>query len=145
MLRVCEYLMDRLIRGTMAIAEESSIHTTVGSHGRRRVSTSLVKSSKLKVIDALVEQCQYWLGLLERIMFTSSLNTFFSDVNGSQEPVAISLDNYKLQLRYWVLKGKLAQCTDDIENSYSWYTKCQTLLKFSNKELHQGISINLKR
>lgn len=145
MLRVCEYLMDRLIRGTMAIAEESSIHTTTGSHGRRKVSTSLVKSSKLKIVDNLIEQCQYWIGLLERIMFTSSLNNFFSEINVSQDSVVVPIDRYKIQLRYWVLKGKLTQCIDDIESSFSWYKKCQDLLKTLHEELQEDISINLKR
>lgn len=137
--------MDQLIRANMTVAEESCIHTTSSSHGRKRISTSLTKSSKLKAIESLIEQCQYWINLLERVMFGSYLDIFISELSEKKMEEPITLGQCKSKLRYLVLKGKLAQCTDDIEGSYSWYTKCRELLEASNQLFKEPITIDLKR
>lgn len=137
--------MDQLIRANMAIAEESHNQATSGSHSRKKTSSLSIKSSKLKAIEGLIEQCQYWINLLERFMFESSLDIFFFGPSESKIEEPKTLDECKLRSRYLVIKGKFAQCTDDIKGSYSWYNECRELLESSNQYFKEPISIDLKR
>lgn len=131
----------------MAAAEESGSNQANSNHGKRRVSTSTVKTSKAKVTEDLMAQSQYWISLLERIMFSSSLNEFFFHIRQDESSSSNKLyfDQCTIQLRYWLLKGKLAQCDDDIERAYSWYVKSKTLLISSASLFQEEISINIKR
>ena len=142
-MRICEYFIDRIIRGSVANAEETSIHSTQG--GRRKISTSLGKSSKVKVVEGLTEQCQFWMNLLERSMFSSSLTSFFSEINETEMSNCIPLEKYIMQMRYWVLKGKFSQCADDIESAYSYYSKCLDLFQETTQQFEQAVVIRLNR
>lgn len=145
-LRICEYLIDRLIRNIITTAEENAIQPTMNHHGRRRVSTTSHKNSKAKLNEALMTQCQYWINLLESIIFSTSLNVFFKKVHekSTEEADLYSLKKIGTELRYWIIKGKFAQCNNDIEKAYSWYVRCKNILK-SSIDVAKPISINIKR
>ncbi|KAI7893343.1 uncharacterized protein EV154DRAFT_501727 [Mucor mucedo] len=144
-LRICEYLIDRLIRNIITTAEENAIQPTMNHHGRRRVSTTSHKNSKAKLNEALMTQCQYWINLLESIIFSTSLNVFFKKVHekSTEEADLYSLKKIGTELRYWIIKGKFAQCNNDIEKAYSWYVRCKNILK-SSIDVAKPISINIK-
>jgi hypothetical protein len=76
------------------------------------------------------------------------LEKYFSGIhlskNDCSDTSESSIDQCKVQLRYWVLKGKLSQCSEDIEDAYSWYVKCKSLLESSEDLLQHTISMNLK-
>ncbi|KAI9260891.1 hypothetical protein EDC94DRAFT_610142 [Helicostylum pulchrum] len=146
LLRICEYFIDRLIRDVMATAEEAGAQPPVGNHSKRRVSMSSVKISKAKMTESLLAQSRYWISLLERIMFSSTLNEIFLQItqDESNDSDQLNLDRCTIQLRYWSLKGKLAQCDDAIESAYSWYIKSKTLLSSSSSLPRKDISIDIK-
>lgn len=123
------------------------MHPTTHHHGRRRVSTSLHKNPKAKLNEALLEQCQYWINLLESIIFSSSLNVLFTEIcqGESEKEDLFSLTKIEMELRYWIIKGKFAQCNNDIEKAYSWYVKCKELLQSSANVTSKPISIDIKR
>lgn len=131
----------------MVTAEEAGAQPVVGNYGKRRVSMSLVKISKAKMTESLLAQSQYWISLLERIMFSSTLNEVFFQItqDESNDSDQLNLDRCTIQLRYWSLKGKLAQCDDDIERAYSWYIKSKTLLSSSTNLFRKDISVDIKR
>lgn len=101
--------------------EEVSTITTTNS--KKRVSASLAKQTKLKALDSLIEQSTFWIDLVEQNVFSLSMDRFCSD-NAS----VTNQDECHIQARYCVLKGKLSQCSNDIENAYAWYDKCRKLL-----------------
>lgn len=146
-MRICEYFIDRLIRDNMTTAEEAGAQPVIGNHGKRRVSMSLVKISKAKMTENLVAQSRYWISLLERIIFSSTLNENFFHIRQDEnvDSDQLNLDRCTIQLRYWSLKGKLAQCDNDIENAYSWYIRSKDLLLSSTNLFRKDISINIKR
>lgn len=123
------------------------MHPITNHHGRRRASTSSHKNSKIKLNEALMAQCRYWISLLESIIFSSSLNVLLSKIHkdNSEEFDMFSLKKVEMELRYWIVKGKFAQCKNDIENAYSWYIKCKALLQSSTSLSPEAISINVKR
>lgn len=131
----------------MATAEEAGAQPPVGNHSKRRVSMSSVKISKAKMTESLLAQSRYWISLLERIMFSSTLNEIFLQItqDESNDSDQLNLDRCTIQLRYWSLKGKLAQCDDAIESAYSWYIKSKTLLSSSSSLSRKDISIDIKR
>lgn len=127
--------------------KETGAHSIANNSSKRRVSMTTVKTSKINTTETLMEQCQYWVDLLERIVFSSSLNSFFFEFrpeeSNSLKPM--SFDHCIFQLRYWSLKGKLAQCDNDIGRAYSWYIKIEKLLESSASRFEEKITINIKR
>ncbi|GAN06215.1 hypothetical protein MAM1_0115c05695 [Mucor ambiguus] len=119
-LRISEYLIDRLIRNTITTLEEMPL-TTPSTH-KKRMSTSLAKQAKLKSLDSLIEQAGFWSSLVEQSVYATSMDLFSTRTDTATD------DINHIQLRYCVLKGKLAQCSNDIESAYAWYDKCRQLL-----------------
>lgn len=132
----------------MATANDKTIYSTANS--RKKITTSLSKASQLKLLSSLNDQCTYWMKLLERLMFSFSLQDLFTEIQlfqrGNNEGMdtgktkEMVMDQCYVKLRYWILKGKLAQCNDNIEEAYAWYDKCKSVL-----EAYNNISIDIKR
>lgn len=146
-LRICEYLIDRLIRSIITTAEDNAINPIMSHHGKRRVSTSSYRNPKAKLNETLMIQCQYWINLLESIIFSTSLKVLFLKIHEDDidEADLFSLKKVETELRYWIIKGKFAQCNNDIEQAYSWYVKCKHLLQSSADVASKQISIDIKR
>ncbi|KAK4510606.1 uncharacterized protein ATC70_005037 [Mucor velutinosus] len=119
-LRISEYLIDRLIRNTITTLEEMPL--TTPSTNKKRMSISLAKQAKLRALDSLIEQAGFWISLVEQSVYVTSMDLFSSHTNTATDEL------YHIQLRYCVLKGKLSQCSNDIESAYAWYNKCRQLL-----------------
>lgn len=83
---------------------------------------SLAKQAKLRSLDSLIEQAGFWSSLVEQSLYTTSMDLFLTRTDTATD------DLYRIQLRYCALKGKLAQCSNDIESAYAWYDKCRQLL-----------------
>ncbi|CEP06985.1 hypothetical protein, partial, partial [Parasitella parasitica] len=120
-LRISEYVVDRLIRNTITTLDEVS--ATTANAGKKRISISLAKQAKLRALDSLVEQSIFWINLVEQSVFSLSMDQFCT----AHTSITVE-DEYRIQLRYCVLKGKLSQCSNDIEDAYAWYDKCKALL-----------------
>ncbi|KAI8639579.1 hypothetical protein BD408DRAFT_371457 [Parasitella parasitica] len=120
-LRISEYAIDHLIRKTITTLDEVS--ATTANASKKRMSISLAKQAKLKTLNSLIEQSTFWIHLVEQSIFSLSLDRFCTS-----ETFVTAEDEHQIQLRYCVLKGKLSQCSNDIENAYAWYDKCKTLL-----------------
>lgn len=95
---------------------------TTPSTNKKRVLISLAKQAKLKSLNSLIEQAGFWISLVEQSIYATSMDLF------STRATAATDDLYHIQLRYCVLKGKLSQCSNDIESAYAWYDKCRQLL-----------------
>lgn len=116
----------------MTMLEETGLHPS-NTNNKRRVSTSFAKQSKLKIIGHLIEQSTYWVGLVEQNLYTLSLVSFYSNISkctaNDDQSHTLTNDDYNIQLRYYVLRGKLAQCNNDIEEAYAWFSNCKSLFK----------------
>ncbi|KAI8080754.1 uncharacterized protein B0P05DRAFT_72267 [Gilbertella persicaria] len=139
-MRVGEYFMDRLIRKEMSAMEENVLQSPYNNN-KRKVSTSLSKQSKIKTLEAITDNTEFWIELFEQQSFSLSLEFFqhelgsilSNDERTAQETINSQLTG--LQLRYWSLKGKMAQCRNDIENAYACFSKCKLLVESSSKPL----------
>jgi hypothetical protein len=127
----------------MVTLEETGLHPNNASN-KRRVSTSFAKQSKLKMIEHLIELATYWIGVVEQNLYSLSLVWFSSNISkcaaSNDRPATLSNDEQNIQLRYYVLKGKLAQCNNNIEEAYSWFGNCKPLFEES-----KTMSIDVKR
>ncbi|CAO3660434.1 unnamed protein product [Rhizopus stolonifer] len=129
-LRVCEYFLDRLIRAIMVITQESGPHSSFSASYKKKPFNLLSKQNKAKQIESLAETTRYWSDLAEKTLLDLSLNWF--NIHVSQErhegiPV-LSEDEQILELRFWAIQGKLAQCQDNSQNASTCYQKCQDIL-----------------
>jgi hypothetical protein len=129
----------------MMTLEETGLYPNSTSN-KRRVSTSFIKQSKLKMIEHLVELATYWIDAVEQNLYSLSLVSFYSNINKctaiNYQSGTLTNEEYSIQLRYYVLKGKLAQCNNDIEEAYSWFTNCKSLFESIKSET---MSIDVKR
>ncbi|CEI91811.1 hypothetical protein RMCBS344292_06089 [Rhizopus microsporus] len=130
-LRICEYFIDRLVRTIMVATHETSPHVGFSTSYKKKMSNLLSKQSKVKQIENLMEATKVWVDLLERILFNLSIQWIQSNVKTEtpEENTILSDDEQKVLLRYWLIRGKLAQCQDDIQSAYDFYEKCKRLLK----------------
>ncbi|KAL9554649.1 hypothetical protein MBANPS3_002732 [Mucor bainieri] len=145
-LRISEYLIDRLIRNTITTLEEMPLTTTTttsssssSSHQKKRVSMSLAKQAKLRSLDSLVEQAGFWISLVEQRIYAASMDLFATTTADNNNDGLL----YRIQLRYCVLKGKLAQCSNDIESAYAWYDKCRQLLAENKDKAATQVEIDV--
>ncbi|KAI7905962.1 uncharacterized protein BX663DRAFT_483630 [Cokeromyces recurvatus] len=150
LLRISEYFIDRLIRSTMSSIEETGLHPSNNSN-RKKVSTSLAKQSKLQVIKNLIEYSSFWIGLVEQSILSSSIlsslnnaSNYISLDRGVVTQEYISTEDYEVQLRFYSLKAKLAQCRNNVEEAYAWYSECKSVLKQINLKSSQDIRFNLR-
>ncbi|KAI9478245.1 MAG: hypothetical protein EXX96DRAFT_570148 [Benjaminiella poitrasii] len=149
LLRISEYFIDLLIRNTISSIEETGLHPSNNSN-RKKVSTSLAKQTKLQTIKNLIEQSAFWIGLVEQNILSLSMTSLVANISNhasSEENTrekCISMDDCEIQLRFYSLKGKLAQCKNNIEDAYTWYSKCKSVLERMNNYFSQEIEINLR-
>ncbi|OBZ89568.1 Histone transcription regulator 3 [Choanephora cucurbitarum] len=129
-LRTSEYFMDRLIRKEMIAFEENLVQ--VSSSSRKRVSTSLAKQHKIKALEILSTNAAYWIELLENELVCSMLTSSHYGLSIKEGEYQQLLNDSTFEVRYWSLKGKMAQCQDDIESAYACFTKCKSLVESMN-------------
>ncbi|KAF7726581.1 Histone transcription regulator 3 [Apophysomyces ossiformis] len=131
-LRVCERLMDKAIK-TIIVSESKLEHKPHTSSKKRSTS----QSKQLKepdLIAADIELCQSWIALFERVMAYRAIDEFkTASVDAKQDKAEIQRNKHML-LRYWHLRGKMAQCNEDIQDAYEWYTRCEQALKETEEE-----------
>lgn len=127
----------------MVATHETSPHVGFSTSYKKKMSNLLSKQSKVKQIENLMEATKVWVDLLERILFNLSIQWIQSNVKTEtpEENTILSDDEQKVLLRYWLIRGKLAQCQDDIQSAYDFYEKCKRLLK-ANTSL---TTMNIKR
>ncbi|KAI8366707.1 uncharacterized protein BYT42DRAFT_587609 [Radiomyces spectabilis] len=131
--RVCERLVDRLITTIINTSAAEATEST------KRRSTASAKQSEAS-IKQLSDLCQAWIGLFERCVMKEAMDIAVTYVDIQQLDRVDWIDK-ELLLRYWFVKGKMAQCDEDVEAAFSWYESCETL--FSTPEM-QNISILLQ-
>ncbi|KAI9264814.1 hypothetical protein BY458DRAFT_513660 [Sporodiniella umbellata] len=127
-LRVCEFFLDRLIRTIMTVTQESS---SGFSASYKKKGNLLSKQSKGKQIESLLEITKFWSNLVEKCLLDLSLDWFDRNAKAKNIGKTLSQDEQKLELRFWMIQGKLAQCQDDIQSAISCYEKCADLLKLN--------------
>ena len=44
-------------------------------------------------------------------------------------------------LRYWFIRGKMAQCKNEVDKAFEWYTRCEKIL---DQQLPKDTAIDLK-
>ncbi|KAI8378602.1 hypothetical protein BD560DRAFT_389864 [Blakeslea trispora] len=140
-LRTSEYFMDHLIRKEMLAFEENLAQGTA-TNSRKRVSTSLAKQHKIKALEAYCTNAAYWIDLLENELICSTLSSSHYGLSTKNEEYKQLLNDATFEIRYWSLKGKMAQCQDDIENAYAYFTKCKSLAQ-SMTNSNTPLKINL--
>ncbi|KAI8985349.1 hypothetical protein BDB01DRAFT_787727 [Pilobolus umbonatus] len=123
-LRIAELLVDRLVRCIMK-SFESSVPQPNASNKKR--ITSLSKSFDLKHTDNLMEFCQSWIQLVDNALFDITSRKMKSHINDPTYSL-FTEEERKAGLRYWFLKGKLAQLQGEIDAAYSWYAMCREVL-----------------
>ncbi|ORZ15034.1 hypothetical protein BCR42DRAFT_353065 [Absidia repens] len=115
-----EKLVDRLIS---AIRTEQS--TSAGPTLSSKQRTLVEKQNKL--IKQYQERCKFWIDLIGNSVTQDAMNSFspsFLTDNVDQR-----IKKKKLFLRYWLLKGKLVLCENDVDKAMDWYKKCERLFE----------------
>ncbi|CAO3593379.1 unnamed protein product [Absidia cylindrospora] len=118
-----EKLVDRLIS---AIRTEQS--TASGPTLSSKQRTLVEKQNKL--IKQYQERCKFWVDLIGSSVTQDAMNSFspsFLTDNVDQR-----IKKKKLLLRYWLLKGKLVLCENDVDKAMDWYKKCERLFENNN-------------
>lgn len=71
-----------------------------------------------------------WVNLVGQGLVQGSVNAFGPSSLTDHMDGAVDQTNSKrmILLRYWLLKGKLAQCENDVDVAVGWYKKCERLL-----------------
>ena len=134
--------MDRLIRKEMIAFEENLVQ--VSSSSRKRVSTSLAKQHKIKALEILSTNAAYWIELLENELVCSMLTSSHYGLSIKEGEYQQLLNDSTFEVRYWSLKGKMAQCQDDIESAYACFTKCKSLVESMNS-CNNIVRVDLRR
>ncbi|KAI8060297.1 hypothetical protein BC940DRAFT_160374 [Gongronella butleri] len=122
---ICEILADELIMRMMD-----------GPAAASRGGTGSNKSAPPRAED-LQALCQHWIAHLEQLWFAQAMGDRSAtattcEIDTILDDGSVYMDDDrrdKILLRYWLLKGKLALCTDNAELALTWYDKCNKLLQ----------------
>ncbi|KAI8333838.1 hypothetical protein BC941DRAFT_106385 [Chlamydoabsidia padenii] len=128
---LCEKLVDRLIDSIRT--EQTSLNGPMLSSKQR----SLVDKQN-KLIKHYREGCSMWIDLVDQVFVQGAIDSFgpSSLTNGDIKMDQAIINKKKLLLRFWLLKGKMAQCENDVDTAVAWYKKCERLfVNMDNGEL----------
>lgn len=128
MTSLSEKLVDRLIS---AIRTEQSSPSGPSLSSKQR---SLMERQN-KVIKQNQERCNFWVDLIGNSFIYDTMNSFGPCILADGDNTSESdqwIKKKKLLLRYWLLKGKLALCENDVDKAGNWYKKCERLFKNTN-------------
>lgn len=121
----------------------TTIRPSRSSGSSRKSAFTASKAKQESTINDVRDYCDLWIGLFERIVLqqavTLSLTSSASPTitGGKESPPDILL------LRYWFVKGKMAQCNDSVQQAFSWYERCANHLKeLENRSGALTIDIN---
>lgn len=128
MVRLCELLVDQYI-SCVKNDQPSTSSTNLSTKSR------LASDKRKKIMQRESQLCMVWIGYLERLYIMNMILSF-----NPYSSVSIPESQKNFLLRYWSLKGKIAQCNNNIEDAYEWYKKCDSLLDSDDMNL---IEINL--
>ncbi|KAI8145939.1 hypothetical protein BJV82DRAFT_29849 [Fennellomyces sp. T-0311] len=133
-LRICERMMDRLIKMILTSMENFPVNPLL------RKKPSAAKQAEKVAIRHFTNICNAWIGILERTMMKELTNFFLTNsVLIADDAQALSAN--KTVLRYWFIRGKMAQCNDEVEKAFDWYKRCEDILR---SKLPDDISLDLR-
>ncbi|CAO3617860.1 unnamed protein product [Cunninghamella blakesleeana] len=128
LVRLCELFVDHYI--TSIKNEQQSPIINLSTKGK------VSKEKRMKILQKEYQYYILWIEYLERFYIINSILSFDPSSSNS-----VPHEQKIIILRYWLLKGKLAQCNDNIDGAYDWYRKCESLLD-GDDDMKQ-IEINL--
>ncbi|ORX50528.1 hypothetical protein DM01DRAFT_1095919 [Hesseltinella vesiculosa] len=136
LLFICEMLVDQLI---------SSIQSYQANFGNIGTSLSIRTRTQMEQQNTLIEKqramCTTWIGLLEQKWLGMAIvDMNLCDHDAIKDVSAIDVSTRTDMLRYWMLLGKIAQCSGDAVLATSWYHHCQTML---SSQAMEAVSLHL--
>ena len=110
------------------------------SSSSTRKKSNAVKQAEKAGVQKFIEISDAWVGILERSMLRQISGLFLSCTQFKE------LDNEKpeageIMLRYWFIRGKMAQCKNEVDKAFEWYTRCEKIL---DQQLSKDTAIDLK-
>ncbi|KAI9274845.1 hypothetical protein BDA99DRAFT_498736 [Phascolomyces articulosus] len=120
-LRICERMIDKLI---------NMIHTSLenySSSSSTRKKSNAVKQTEKAAIRKSIELSDAWIEILERSILRH-LSGFYLSKPPPHQDNNEQLEADKILLRYWFIRGKMAQCKDELDMAFEWYTRCEKVL-----------------
>ncbi|KAG2223646.1 hypothetical protein INT45_010005 [Circinella minor] len=133
-LQITERMVDKLINMIHISLENYS------SSSSTRKKSNAVKHAEKAAVQKFIGVSDAWVGILERSMLRQISGLFLSSTQFEE------LDNEQantgeIMLRYWFIRGKVAQCKNEVDKAFEWYTRCEKIL---DQQLAKNITIDLK-
>ncbi|KAI8096895.1 uncharacterized protein BX664DRAFT_68541 [Halteromyces radiatus] len=124
-----ENLTDRLINSIRT--EQANTVTGTSLSSKQRMLTE----KHAKMTKHHKELCNLWMTIVDRTLIKDSMDSFEPSflTQTKSKDMMMTNNRKKLLSRYWWLKGKLAQCDNNVVDAIQWYQKCELLFEMNDE------------